>query len=413
MNKAKPHDISKYAVLKAFEMVKKNQGAAGIDGQSIKEFEENLKDNLYKLWNRMSSGCYFPPPVRRVEIPKKGEGKRVLGIPTVADRVAQMVVKLYLEPMVEPHFHKDSYGHRPNKSAEAALGITRKRCWKYDWVIDMDIKGFFDNMDHEKVMSALEKHTDLRWIHLYVVRWLKAPMQERNEKPKERNKGTPQGGVISPLLANLFLHYAFDEWIRRKYPQNPFARYADDIITHCQTKEEAESLIAEVRERLKDCGLDLHPDKTKVVYCKDDNRQGKGEHEKFDFLGYTFRGRSSRNWKGKLFVNFSPAISPDAKNRIREKVREWNLKTKTCRSLQGIAEMLVNPKVRGWIEYYGKFHKSELHDVIDYIEGHLVKWVRKKYGRLRNSEKKARRWLRGVKKRQPRLFVHWNYAYQT
>ena len=410
MGKAKQHDISKYAVMKAFEIVKRNKGAAGVDGQSIKEFEENLKDNLYKLWNRMSSGCYFPPPVLEVEIPKKGGGGRILGIPTVADRVAQMVAKLYLEPMVEPSFHSDSYGYRPNKSAKDAITVTRKRCWQYDWVIDMDIKGFFDNMEHEKVMLALERHTNLRWIHLYVTRWLKAPIQSRDGKSKEREKGTPQGGVISPLLANLFLHYSFDEWVKREYPQNPFARYADDIVMHCQSREEAETLLKRIRERLKDCGLDLHPDKTKIVYCKDDNRTGNDEHEKFDFLGYTFRGRSSRNWKDKLFVNFSPAISPDSKGKIREKVRAWDLKAKTGRSLRSLAKGLINPQVRGWIEYYGKFHKSELYDIIDYIQEKLVLWIRKKYGKGKISDEKARRLLRRIKKREPQLFVHWKFS---
>jgi RNA-directed DNA polymerase len=410
MNKTKPHAISKHVVLRAYEKVKENKGAAGVDRQSIKEFEKNQKDNLYKLWNRMSSGCYFPPPVKRVEIPKKDGGVRVLGIPTVADRVAQMVTKIYLEPMIDPYFHTDSYGYRPNKSAEDALGVTRKRCWKYDWVIDMDIKGFFDNMDHEKVMIALKKHTDIKWIHLYVDRWLKAPMQGKDGRTKERSKGTPQGGVISPLLANLFLHYAFDEWVKRKFPQNPFARYADDIVMHCQSKEEAEYLLEEIRERLKNCGLELHPSKTKIVYCKDDNRKGNGEHEKFDFLGYTFRSRSSRNKKGKLFVNFSPAISQESKGRIREKVKEWKLKAKTSWELRSVAKVIVNPQVRGWIEYYGKFHKSELHDVVDYIEGSIVEWTRKKYSKIRSSERKARWWLRGVKMANPRLFAHWSYS---
>lgn len=410
MNKTKPHAISKHVVFQAYEKVKANKGAAGVDEQSIKEFEKNLKDNLYKLWNRMSSGCYFPPPIKRVEIPKKDGGVRVLGIPTVADRVAQMVAKLYLEPDIDPYFHKDSYGYRPNRSAADALGVTRKRCWKYDWVIDMDIKGFFDNMDHRKVMMALERHTDIKWIHLYVTRWLKAPMQDKDGKIQERDRGTPQGGVISPLLANLFLHYAFDEWVKRNYPQNPFARYADDIVMHCQSKEEAENLLKEIRERLKDCGLELHPTKTKIVYCKDDNRRGSGEHEKFDFLGYTFRSRSSRNNRGKLFVNFSPAISQESKKRIREKIREWRLKAKTTWDLRKMSKIIVNPQVRGWVEYYGKFHKSELHDIVGYIEWMIVNWTRKKYSKIRKSYKKAKRWLRKIRKTSPQLFVHWSYT---
>ena len=316
MDTAKSYCISKKIVWEAYERVKANKGAAGVDEESIEEFEKNLKDNLYKLWNRMSSGSYFPPPVRIVEIPK-GDGKmRKLGIPTVSDRIAQMVVKLYLEPGIDPHFHPDSYGYRPGKSAIAAVGVARERCWRQDYVIDLDIKGFFDNLDHELVMKAVRKHTDSKWMLLYIERWLKAPAQDGEGKLIHRTTGTPQGGVISPLLANLFLHYAFDEWMKRNYPQNPFERYADDAVVHCKTEAEANELRKVIEERLANCKLELHPEKTKIVYCKDDDRRKRYPNEKFDFLGYTFRARRSKNRRGKHFINFTPAVSNKAKRKM-------------------------------------------------------------------------------------------------
>lgn len=228
MDETKSYEISKHVVLEAFKRVKANKGAAGIDGEVLETFEGNLKNNLYKIWNRMSSGSYFPPAVKAVEIAKKNGGTRMLGVPTVADRVAQMVAKIYFEPRVEPYFHPDSYGYRPGKSAVDALKVTRQRCWKYDWVLEFDIKGLFDNIDHEVLMKAVCKHTDNPWVILYIERWLKAPFQMPDGTAQERTKGTPQGGVISPILANLFLHYAFDKWMEKHHRNKPFARYADD-----------------------------------------------------------------------------------------------------------------------------------------------------------------------------------------
>ncbi len=325
MDTAKPYCISKQIVWNAYERVKANKGAAGVDEESIEEFEKNLKDNLYKLWNRMSSGSYFPPPVRIVEIPKSDGKMRKLGIPTVSDRIAQMVVKLYLEPVIDPHFHPDSYGYRPGKSAIAAVGAARERCWRYDYVIDLDIKGFFDNLDHELVMKAVRKHTDSKWVLLYIERWLKAPAQDGEGKLIHRTTGTPQGGVISPLLANLFLHYAFDEWMKRNYPQNPFERYADDGVVHCKTEAEANELRKAIEERLANCKLELHPEKTKIVYCKDDDRRKRCPNEKFDFLGYTFRARRSKNRWGKHFINFTPAVSNKAKTKMTTTLTEGDL----------------------------------------------------------------------------------------
>ena len=299
MSKAKPYEISKQVVWDAYKRVKANRGAAGVDGQSLVVFEKDLKRNLYKIWNRMSSGSYFPPPVRLVEIPKGDGGKRPLGIPTVADRIAQTVAKMYLEPLVEPKFHPDSYAYRNGKSALDAVGTARKRCWRRDWVVDLDVSGFFDNLDHELVLRAVRFHTDNPWLHLYVGRWLRAPVQRADGVLEERTAGTPQGGVISPLLANLFMHHAFDDWLRRNLPQVQFERYADDALIHCVSEAQAKHVLGAVRQRLKQCGLELHLVKTKIVYCKDDDRRGEFERNKFDFLGYTFQPRRALNRWGK------------------------------------------------------------------------------------------------------------------
>jgi len=311
-SKTKSFGISKQEVWKAYLKVKSNRGACGVDKESIADFEGNLKNNLYKLWNRMASGSYFPPPTRTVKIPKDSGGTRVLGIPTVADRIAQMVVKEKLEPELEPHFHPSSYGYRPCKSALEAVGMARKMCWRYDWVLDLDIEGFFDNIDHSLLMRALRRHTDCKWILLYVERWLKAPSQLEEGKVLNRYKGTPQGGVISPLLANLFLHYALDRWMSRNYPGIPFERYADDVIVHLKSESQAECIKEAISERLAQCRLKLHPEKTKIVYCKDVDRKGSYPNQKFDFLGYTFRPRGSKNKWGDVYVNFSPAVSDKA-----------------------------------------------------------------------------------------------------
>ena len=408
MEKAKSYNISKDVVVEAFKLVKANKGAPGVDGETIEEFEKNLEDKLYKIWNRMSSGSYLPPPVKTEEIPKADGKIRKLGIPTVTDRVAQMVVKIYLEPLIEPHFSQDSYGYRPGKSALDAIGVARARCWKYDWVIDLDIKGFFDNIDHELMMRAVKKHTQEPWILLYVQRWLQAPIQEKDGTiSSKRTLGTPQGGVISPLLANLFLHYAFDEWMKKNFSHNPFERYADDIIVHCRTEEEAIKLKEQIKERLLKCKLELHPEKTKIVYCKDANRNGSGQHEKFDFLGYTFRPRTSRNRNGKLFTNFSPAISDKAKKKIRDETREKLKKVKPNETLIEVAN-IINPASLGWTNYYGKFNAAELWSVVTYIEGMVMKWIKKKYKKLQ-SWKERIKWLQNIKKRQPDLFRHWQW----
>jgi RNA-directed DNA polymerase len=410
VDKARPFSIGKREVWEAYKSVRDNQGAAGVDGQSIDEFGRDLGNNLYKIWNRMSSGSYFPPPVRRVEIPKRDGGLRPLGIPTVADRIAQMVVKRYLEPKVEPYFHPDSYGYRPGKSAIQAVGQARKRCWRNDWVIDLDIKGFFDNIDHELLMLAVKKHTSCRWVLLYIERWLKAPVQLQDGTLVEREKGTPQGGVISPLLANLFLHYAFDKWMEKQLPSISFERYADDVICHCRSEKQAQWVLATIKSRFERCRLELHPQKTQIVYCKDDNRNGEYLNEKFDFLGFTFRSRRSVNRNGRYFVCFSPAASNRALKGMRQVIRSWRLHRRSDKSLEDLSCMF-NPIIRGWINYYGSYYKSGLYQTCLHLNRILSRWAVRKYKRLKGSQSRARKWLRSICERQPKLFAHWRIIY--
>ncbi|MBA4495185.1 group II intron reverse transcriptase/maturase [Paenactinomyces guangxiensis] len=412
MNKAKPFQISKKEVWEAYKQVKENRGAAGVDGQSIEEFERDLRNNLYKLWNRMSSGSYFPPPVRRVNIPKSDGGIRPLGIPTVMDRIAQTVVKRHLEPELEVHFHPDSYGYRPKKSAIEAVGVARKRCWQYNWVLDLDIKGFFDNIDHVLLMKAVHKHTDCKWVILYIERWLKAPVQEADGILVKREKGTPQGGVISPLLANLFLHYTFDRWMQIHQPNIPFERYADDVICHCKSEEQAQKLLTQLKQRFAECGLDLHPQKTKVVYCKDDDRKGNYPNETFDFLGFTFRPRLSKNRWGKCFINFTPAISNKAARKIRQTMRSWRLQLRSDKSLDDLACML-NPVIQGWMNYYSSYYKSAFYPTLHYLDRIIVRWAIRKFKRLKGRRQRARQWLRRISEKEPYLFTHWRFLKVT
>jgi len=409
VNKAKPFCISKWEVWEAYKRVKANQGAAGVDGQSISEFEEDLKNNLFKIWNRMSSGSYFPPPVRRVDIPKDDGRMRPLGIPTVADRIAQTVVKRYLEPILEEYFHPDSYGYRPGKSAIEAVGTARQRCWRYGWVLDLDIKGFFDSIDQGLLLRAVRKHTNCKWVLLYIERWLKAPVQLEDGSLNHREKGTPQGGVISPLLANLFLHYAFDKWMQRNYPRIPFERYADDGICHCRGKAEAESLRVAMERRFAECGLELHLRKTRIVYCKDDNRRGDYPEQKFDFLGYTFRPRRAKDRWGRLFVTFSPAVSNKAAKMIRRTMRQWRMHRQTDKSLDDLAR-ISNPVIRGWINYYGSFYKSALYPIFQTLDNILVRWASRKYKRLSGHNRRARHWLQRIAGSQLGLFAHWQLS---
>jgi RNA-directed DNA polymerase len=406
VSQAKPFGISKQVVWEAYKRVKANRGTYGVDEESIQDFEVNLKDNLYKLWNRMSSGSYFPPSVRRVEIPKASGGKRPLGIPTVTDRIAQMVAKIYLEPKLEPYFHKDSYGYRPKKSAIEALGAARERCWRWDWVLDLDIRGFFDNLDHELLMRAVKKHTDRTWIVLYTERWLKAPAQKEDGTLENRGKGTPQGGVISPLLANLFLHYALDEWMKKNHPDIEFERYADDAVFHCVTEREAKALKEAIGKRLAECRLGFHPEKTKIVYCKDDRRRGSYPNEKFNFLGYTFRPREAKDRSGKLFVGFNPAVSQDAVKSMRRTMRKWKLHRRADKELQDLSRK-YNPIIRGWVNYYSKYNKAALYPTFCHLNRTLIRWAMRKYKRFRIHQRRAAYWLGEIARRDPQLFAHW------
>jgi len=408
---AKPFAISKQLVWDAYQRVRANRGAAGVDGESLAAFETDLKGNLYKIWNRMSSGSYCPPPVRRVEIPKESGGVRPLGIPTVGDRVAQTVVKMALEPMVEPVFHPDSYGYRPGKSALDAVSVARKRCWDADWVIDLDIKDFFGSMPHDLIERAVAHHTDLAWIRLYVGRWLRAPIQREDGTLEQPTRGTPQGGVASPLLANLFMHYAFDAWMRRTFPSVPFERFADDALVHCRSKRQAEAVLVAICDRLRQCGLELHPTKTRIVYCMDSDRRGPHEHTSFDFLGFSFHPRRAKNRWGKFFVSFLPAISAKAAKSLRATIRTWKLaSTRNNQRLEDLADA-INPVVRGWMNYYGRFYRSQLVQVLRHLNEVLGAWVRWKYHhRYKRRERASMHWLGRIARRDPTLFAHWQYG---
>jgi group II intron reverse transcriptase/maturase len=405
----KPFDISKVEVWNAWLKVKGNRGAPGVDGRSLEAFEADLKNNLYRIWNRMSSGTYFPPAVKAVEIPKpSGGGTRILGVPTVGDRVAQTVVAARLEAKVEPIFHPDSYGYRPNRSALDAVGACRKRCWEYNWVIDLDIRKFFDSVRWDLVVKAVEAHTDARWVVLYVKRWLAAALQLPDGSLQTRDRGTPQGSAVSPVLANIFMHYAFDMWLAREFPTVVFERYCDDAVVHCVNRGQAVRVLAALHERMAEVGLELHPDKTKIVYCKDTNRSGEYEHTSFTFLGYTFQPREARRRDGVKFTSFLPAISRDALKRIGQRVRSWRLHRRTGSTAEDLAEM-INPVVRGWMAYYGAFYRTALYPVLHRINTYLLRWIMKKYKKLR-TWKNAIQSMTDAVKRRPRYFAHWAWA---
>jgi RNA-directed DNA polymerase len=406
----KPFDISKWVVWEAYQRVKANKGAAGVDDVSIAEFERDRDKHLFRIWNRMSSGSYFPPPVKAVEIPKAGgKGVRVLGVPTVADRVAQTVARMYLEPKLEPIFHPDSYGYRPKKSALDAVGVCRRRCWKADWVVDLDIKAFFDSVPHDLILKAVEHHTDQKWILLYVRRWLQAPMRQRDGTLVARDRGTPQGSAISPLLANVFMHYAFDAWMAREFPNIPFERYCDDAVVHCGSERQARQVRDAIAARPAEVGLEVHPDKTRIVYCKDADRRDDHEVTSFTFLGYTFRPRLAKNKWGKHFVSFLPAVSKDAVKAMGREIRSWHIARRSDKSLDDLARMF-NSIVQGWVNYYGRFYKSMLYPLLRRLNQHLMRWACRKYKRLKRRERKAMHWLAEVAKRAPGLFAHWRFG---
>lgn len=402
--------ITKAMVKAAYRKVKANHGAAGVDKESLDEYQADLLNNLYVLWNRLSSGSYFPKPLRSASIPKTNGKQRVLGIPAVSDRIAQQVVKDYLEPRLEAAFSKHSYGYRPLKSAHQAIEAVQENVRQYAWVIDMDIKSYFDEVDHELLLKAIDRHVEEKWVKMYIVRWLEAPSQQADGtlKPKA-GKGTPQGGVISPLLANLFLHYVLDKWIEKHHPEVSFVRYADDVIVHCRTEEEAKKLLSDIRQRLSECKLSLNEAKTKLVYCKNYRRTKKTSFgKKFDFLGFTFKPRTykSKREGSYLFLGYGCAISQSAQTRIVQgwANQKWHRRSEL--KIQEIAEM-VNVQMRGIIRYYGKFWLSELQRLMRHFEFRLVKWVLNKYKRFKNSQTKAYKWLKQLKRSYPTMFYYW------
>jgi len=411
-NETKSVPISRTMVWEAYKKVRSNQGSAGVDQVSMEEFNADRSKHLYKLWNRMASGSYFPPPVKEVEIPKGDSKIRKLGIPTIGDRVAQTVIKEYLEPRFEEIFSPHSYGYRPDKNAHQALASVRENCKLSDWVIDLDIKGFFDNIDHDKLMLAVEKHVGEKWCILYIKRWLQMPVLTKSgELIQKQGKGTPQGGVISPLLANLFLHYAMDKWLEQTHDTVKYERYADDAILHCKSQKQADYVLRNLNKRMQDCGLELHPEKTKIVYCRDHRRQENYPTVKFDFLGYSFQPRSNMSRRtGKMFLGFDCAISIKSKKRIADKMKELDIVHLSHKSIVGVAQFL-EPYIRGWCNYYGKFRLSALNPIFQMLRQYLVKWARKRYKRYKTSLTKAYAWLKRVKEQFPGLFYQWKLGF--
>jgi len=402
--------ITKEMVKAAYRKVKANHGAAGIDKESLEMYQEDLLNNLYVLWNRLSSGSYFPKPLRSVSIPKGNGKQRKLGIPTVSDRIAQQVIKSYLEPRLEAQFHKNSYGYRPLKSAHEAIEAVQENVRHYAWVLDMDIKSFFDEVNHELLLKALDRHVEEKWIKMYVQRWLETPVQQTDGTLIQKDgNGTPQGGVISPLLANLFLHYVLDKWIEKHYCGVAFVRYADDVIVHCRTEEEAKELLAAIRSRLAECKLSLNEEKTKLVYCQDYRRvKKKSFGKKFDFLGFTFKPCSvaSKRGGGSMFLGYGCAISQSSQTRIIQGWAKQNWHRRSTLTIQEIATE-VNPQMRGIMRYYGKFKLWELRRLMFHFEFRLVKWVLNKYKKFKNSYRKAYQWITELKKSYPTMFYHW------
>lgn len=409
----KSFPITEEQVWAAYLEVRKHGKSAGVDELTLQGYQADRSNQLYKVWNRMASGSYIPPPVRRVEIPKTDGKKRKLGIPTVNDRVAQTVVKNYLEPLLEPHFHKNSFGYRPHKNAHDAVQQAAEQCRKKGYVLDLDIEGFFDNLDHGLLMLALQKHITEKWVLMYVERWLKAPIEHEDGGLEYPTKGSPQGGVVSPLLSNLYLHYAFDKWMSIHYSEIIFERYADDIVVHCASKQEAEQLLDAIRERLKQCGLRLHPEKTKIVYCKNSNRKDKHEEVSFDFLGFRFKPKKARNRKtGEIFTDFGPAsISKKSMKKILETIKSKYLHRRVTEDLADLSTALA-AHVRGWMNYFGKINMRFLYPVTITINDRLIMWANNRYKSLHGSSWQGRQWLREIYRDYPNMFEHWKYGFK-
>lgn len=413
MQETKPFQIDKRIIYEAFKKIRSNRGGSGIDGLDMAAYEQNLGSNLYRLWNRMSSGSYMPRAVKLVEIPKSNGGTRPLGIPTIEDRIAQMAVVSEIEPQIDSCFHEDSYGYRPHRSAHDAIAKAERRCWKYAWVLDIDLSKFFDTIDHDLLMKAVERHVSEKWILLYIRRWLKVPYQKSNGEMIEREMGVPQGSVIGPILANLFLHYAFDKWMSYKYPYIPFERYADDIACHCSSLSQAEYMKAKLAERFSECNLKLNDEKTKIVFCKMSSRPSENcQSTSFDYLGFTFRPRAAKDrLHNVLFTSYLPAISKKSVKRIHETIKSWKLKSLHNRSLRFLAAR-INSVVRGWVNYYGKFGKTEFWKVMVHLNRSIAYWAKTKYKRFRRRGViSAHYWLARIAQKSPNLFYHWQVGY--
>ncbi len=405
----KSQPITREMVWNAYKVVRTKGKGAGVDGLSLKAYRSEAPNQLYKLWNRLSSGSYYPPPVREKIISKNGGGERKLGIPTVSDRIAQMVVKQYLEPRLEAIFHPDSYGYRPGRGAQQAVARCRARCYQHSWVIDMDIKGFFDHLSHDLLGKALARHVSPeseKWVLIYIDRWLSADIKQEDGSRVARKRGTPQGGVISPLLANLFLHYTFDMWMKLHYPQVGFERYADDIIVHCNSQQEAEALLDSIRRRMRECELELHPEKTRIVYCKSSNRSGSYPRKRFTFLGFDFQPRPAKTPQGRMYLVFSPAVGRKAQQKLLEKVNRMLGSHRTHLKLEEVL-IEVNSLLRGWMAYFRHFRPSAMRDALHKVDRRLLRWAQRKYKRLRTNQAKARAWLHSVYRSRPWLLEHW------
>lgn len=408
--RSKPVPITKDMVREAYRKVRSNKGSAGADEVSLKAFDENLAKNLYKLWNRMASGSYFPMPVKEVVIPKSNGGERKLGIPSISDRVAQEVVKAYLEPRLEDVFLPQSYGYRPHKSAHQAIENVRKNVRQYAWVIDMDIKSFFDEVDHELLIKALDKHVPEKWVKMYIRRWLETPVQTKAGLVSKQGQGTPQGGVISPLLANLFLHYVLDKWLVQQFTTVKFVRYADDVVVHCISEQQSHYVLEGIKRRLKACKLRLSEEKTKITYCQDHRREKRKDYpKKFDFLGHTFKPMSKKSNRDKgVFLGFDCQMSMKSRTRIIEEWKQLNFQRESTWTLQNLAELL-NAKSRGIINYYGKINSFAIEKLFRHLDYRIAKWVKNKFKKL-HSYQKAFDWLRDIKSSYPNMFVHWTLS---
>lgn len=398
-------------VYDAYCKVRTKGKACGVDNESMKDFEKKLDANLYKLWNRLASGTYFPPPVREVELQKDDGKMRKLGIPTVSDRIAQTVIKDYMEAAIDCLFHENSYGYRPMKSAHQALEKARENVKRYDWVVDLDIKGFFDNINHELINKALAKVVSEKWVKMYCTRWLEMPIQKKDgEIVAKDGKGTPQGGVISPLLANLFLHYAFDMWIVKRFPSISFERYADDVIVHCHTRKQAEAILNAIKERMAQCLLELHPEKTKIVYCKDYRRKDSYHLVQFDFLGFSFQPRPTKSSReaGGIYNSFDLAISRKSQKKIVETITKLNIHRWSVGTIEEIADKLYS-KLQGWISYYGRYRKWLFLNTFQRLSYRLMQWVKNKY--KITSIRRSYEWLSQCQKTNPKLFAHWRFGF--